>query len=296
VYDNFVRSGICGKNLSYWTTDNCHWNDKAHEMVGKNLAYFVMDTFHYLPASIADTEKNLNSITATFNQGSTIIYDTATLDSLKQYLAVTASYNDGSTETVTGYTLSGTLVEGTSTVTVSYGGKTVTFTVEVTKNSGVGGGDEPPENDWSIAIISNTVGTANYADDTLEIAGVNKTFGGVIFDGATEVSLSVDENYNKSNTNIGWFIIRDGDTFHAFGGKIGGTIEAYDFDETLGSPSVVNVGNVSFPSTGNIIIRIETTMAKIYANDALLFSVAGDAIGYAASTIKALTLYGLKIS
>ena len=48
VYDNYVWSGICSTNLSYWTTDNCHWNNKAHEMVGKNVAKWILDGFRYL--------------------------------------------------------------------------------------------------------------------------------------------------------------------------------------------------------------------------------------------------------
>lgn len=47
VYDNFIYSGICDSNLSVFTTDNCHWNDIAHEMVGKNLAQFVANRFRY---------------------------------------------------------------------------------------------------------------------------------------------------------------------------------------------------------------------------------------------------------
>lgn len=74
----------------------------------------------------------LSSITAVFNQGSATIYDTDTLDSLKQYLTVTATYDDSSTATVTAYTLSGTLTVGTSTITVTYQGKTDTFNVTVT--------------------------------------------------------------------------------------------------------------------------------------------------------------------
>lgn len=44
-------------------------------------------------------------------------------------ITVTATYSDGSTETVTGYTLSGTIAEGSNTITVSYEGKTTSFTV-----------------------------------------------------------------------------------------------------------------------------------------------------------------------
>lgn len=76
---------------------------------------------------------NLVSISAVFNQGQNVIYVTDSLDTLKQYLTVTAYYSDSTTETISTYILSGTLTEGTSTITVSYGGKTTTFSVNVTR-------------------------------------------------------------------------------------------------------------------------------------------------------------------
>lgn len=78
--------------------------------------------------------KTLSSISCVFTQGQNVIYNTDSLDTLKQYLVVTATYSDSSTETVssTDYTLSGTLSAGTSTITVTYSGKTTTFTVIVT--------------------------------------------------------------------------------------------------------------------------------------------------------------------
>ena len=74
----------------------------------------------------------LSSISAVYTQSGTV-YDTDTLDSLKDDLVVTAHYSDSTTQTVTEYTLSGTLAVGTSTVTVAYGGKTTTFTVTVSE-------------------------------------------------------------------------------------------------------------------------------------------------------------------
>ena len=74
---------------------------------------------------------NLTSISAVFTQGSAVIYDTDSIETLRQYLVVTAHYSDNTSETVTTYTLSGTLTEGTSTITVAYGGKTTTFNVTV---------------------------------------------------------------------------------------------------------------------------------------------------------------------
>lgn len=73
---------------------------------------------------------NLDSIGAVFDSSATI-YNTDTLDDLKQHLTVTAYYTDGTSETVTTYTLSGSMDAGTQTITVSYGGKTTTFSVTV---------------------------------------------------------------------------------------------------------------------------------------------------------------------
>lgn len=83
--------------------------------------------------------KELVSISAVFTQGQTVVYDTDSLDSLKTMLVVTGTYDDQSTETIpsTGYTLSGTLTPGTSTITVTCDGKTTTFTVQVTHQPGV---------------------------------------------------------------------------------------------------------------------------------------------------------------
>ena len=74
----------------------------------------------------------LESISAVYTQSGTV-YDTDSLDDLKDDLVVTGTYDDTSTATIADYTLSGTLTAGTSTVTVSYGGKTDTFTVTVTQ-------------------------------------------------------------------------------------------------------------------------------------------------------------------
>lgn len=89
------------------------------------------DYYDALEAELFRTAE-IVSISAVFDQGSAVIYDTDDLDTLRQYLTVTATYEDLSQREVTGYTLSGTLTEGTSTITVSYGGKTTTFNVVVT--------------------------------------------------------------------------------------------------------------------------------------------------------------------
>jgi hypothetical protein len=81
--------------------------------------------------ALQDALYPLDHITAVYTQSGTV-YDTDSLDSLKADLVVTAYYQSGDSKTVTDYTLSGTLTEGTSTITVSYAGKTATFDVAVT--------------------------------------------------------------------------------------------------------------------------------------------------------------------
>lgn len=83
--------------------------------------------------SVLIAQATVTSISAVYTQSGTV-YDTDSLDSLKTDLVVTATYSDSSSATVPSadYTLSGSLTAGTSTITVSYGGKTTTFTVTVT--------------------------------------------------------------------------------------------------------------------------------------------------------------------
>lgn len=93
-------------------------------------AEYYQDLYDALYSSGPDPD--LVSISAVYTQSGTV-YDTDSLNDLKDDLVVTATYSDSTTEAVPGsdYILSGTLAVGISTITVSYGGKTTTFTVTV---------------------------------------------------------------------------------------------------------------------------------------------------------------------
>ena len=82
-----------------------------------------------------DTEKILESISATYNQGDTLVYANTPLNNLKNNLTVLAIYNDGSSEEITDYVLSGTLSVGNSEITVTYNEKTAKFNVVVSDNT-----------------------------------------------------------------------------------------------------------------------------------------------------------------
>lgn len=88
----------------------------------------------FVTVDIAEEEQvTLTSISATYTGGDVAVG--TSLDDLTG-ITVTAHYSDGSTVNVTGYTLSGTIAEGSNTITVSYGGKTTTFTVIGTASAG----------------------------------------------------------------------------------------------------------------------------------------------------------------
>ena len=72
------------------------------------------------------TDKTLTSISVEYTGGDVAV-GTALTDLTG--ITVTATYSDNSTAIVTDYTLSGSIVEGTNTITVTYQGKTTSFTV-----------------------------------------------------------------------------------------------------------------------------------------------------------------------
>ena len=71
-------------------------------------------------------EKTLSSISATYSGGDvpvgTVLTDLTGIE-------VVATYSDGSTETIADYVLSGEIIEGSNSITVTYNEKTTTFTV-----------------------------------------------------------------------------------------------------------------------------------------------------------------------
>ena len=151
----------------------------------------------------------LSSISAVYTQSGTV-YTTDSLDSLKTDLIVTAHYDDQSTETVTNYTLSGTLTAGTSTITVSYGGKTTTFTVTVTAaktltsisavytQSGTVFASTSLDN-----LKSDLVVTATYSDSSSSpVASEDYTLSGTLTVGTSTVTVSYGGQTTTFNVTV----------------------------------------------------------------------------------------------
>lgn len=157
----------------------------------RNVAWINEDGQDFYDALDAalNPPANLSSITAVYTQSGTV-YDTASLDDLKPDLVVTAHWSDNTTSIVTTYTLSGTLAEGTSTITVSYGGKTATFTVTVS--------------------VYNTSPSIGVEGSSLKANGTTRSNAGACYTNAYTYELDInafkqtqyyDESNNYSTTN-----------------------------------------------------------------------------------------------
>ena len=134
-------------------------------------------------------EKTLTSITAAYSGGSVPV---GTAVSSLRGVTVTAHYSDGSAAPVTGFTLSGSIAEGENTVTVTYQGKTDTFTVTGTAETGGGSGGEDSGGEDSGG--TETLGTLVHSWDFAK--GLTDSVGGSTAElsGATQDSSGLHLN------------------------------------------------------------------------------------------------------
>lgn len=150
--------------------------------VGSATITAICGTVHS-SASVVVAQVILLSISAVYTQ-SGAVYESTNLDDLKADLVVTASWDDSSVTTLadSDYSLSGTLAEGTSTITVNFGNKTDAFDVVVSAN---------PRYTYYDYIYNTRTGTTEYADyvDT-----------GLTFDPAV-VAYNIEFEAMNSNTH-----------------------------------------------------------------------------------------------
>lgn len=171
----------------------------------------------------------LEYITAVYNQTHPV-YTDDTLVVLKDDLLVYAHYSND-TELVTDYTLSGTLSVGTSTITVTFGGKTATFTTTVTSS------DVPLPSGYTrveyIERPTNTVPNAGYNSTGFALNGTDDAVikMGVMLTGTPSSNSGgyflACRQTNSDNT-IGFGVYATKDTL---------SIGAYDGDACLLQPT-----------------------------------------------------------
>lgn len=301
VFDAFRKCNmpiIVDSDRKY-TADGLHLNDLGHEILGKSMANFIL----YGPmagcqsafGTGSDTVVAVNGVTLS-NQSATIevggtIQLTATVEpSNASDKSVVWSTSNESVATVNDGLVKG-IADGTAIITVKTvsGNKTATCTVTVDDGQG-------EETTTGITIINNSVQSANYTNETLTLGSLNQTYGGIMLNDVTKMTINADSNSFDTDNGFGWFCVRDGSVYHAIGMDHSFMTEQYDFDSSLVTPVAVTIPSVKYPTSGTIELIVEGTNANLYFNGKLVHSVNGDAIGYMASNIKPLSLYGLTVS
>lgn len=184
-----------------------------------------------IPDEPEEPEVTLTSISASYSGGDvTAGTDVSSLTGI----VVIAHYSDGTSETVTGYTLSGTIAEGSNTITVSYGGKTTTFTVTGVAESG-GDATSPFDGTWTQGIYVSG-GKENTGASWTEHMATDY----VATDGFTNVVIENDKN---KLFNI--------------------TVNYYDSDKTYLTGGSGFVGNANYPSPLTFAIPDGTAYVRV---------------------------------
>ena len=187
-------------------------------------------------------------ISAVFNQGSALIYESTPLDDLRQYLTVTATYGDGTSHAVLGYSLSGTLTVGTSVISASYGGKTATFNVTVSPV-------ETPKRYISQEDIASHVGIGTITVENGTISESSPaTFSGVIFDQTITKMWFILHTHLDSRRRPRYIFRKDADG------------SFYAIDENMTSPKLykftLDTGGTKYDVTQISDISSVTTLTK----------------------------------
>ena len=213
--------------------------------------------------TVETTAVTISSISAIYNQSGTV-FITDSLDSLKDDLTVTATWSDSSTTIVSSseYTLSGTLAEGSNTITVSYGGQTATFTV-IAKKMGYDDYVDTtiPTTGQHILTASDFTSTSDYTTGGvtyIRLYGYNANYTNVIMPATmngkttmTQVASSSPSSGNTSfagNTTIQYVTFEDNCVFGDGGQPNNSGAGAF-----YGCTNLIGVSNV--PTAVNTLSR-----------------------------------------
>lgn len=151
---------------------------------------------------------HLLSISVVFTQGDDEFYLNSDLNDLRSNLVVTGTFDDGTTSPVSNYELSGTLVAGENTITVTAEGKTATFTVNVEGVEGV------PIDLSSPLKNNNCTSTYNSENDSIRVTNTSsQNYSYVQYrvpaDRAYKYELSLDVVRTAGTQGMGAFMAAD---------------------------------------------------------------------------------------
>lgn len=188
-----VKSAIMSKSLRFAIYNllmDAVYKSENHESDKDALAELLNDG-----GNDDDTVATLIEISATYSGGD-VLAGTPVSD--LSGIIVTAYYSDGTSEAVTDYILSGTIVEGENTITVSYGGKTTTFTVVGIMESG---GEDEAEPLYTFETALNVPLPDRYGTKPIEYSVSNGNHVEIKAGDDVSGSAYIRSNFSTAATN-----------------------------------------------------------------------------------------------
>ena len=219
-------------------------------------------TFNVNVSEEQEVTKTLSSISAVYTQGSTVVYPSTSLNSLKGNIVVTATYSDNSNATITDYALSGTLNVGTSTITVTYQGKTTTFTVNVTESTNT----HRAVTEDDLTLINSTL----TIDDNGYNLEANKQW-----DGARLTNVPKESKITLVQTNAGqciWYMYKcDSDYMYVLSIGNGNGEHGKVYKMSISSSQATQNGTITMtmtPKEKDILkVVVDGSTQTLYCND-----------------------------
>lgn len=254
-------------------------------------------------------EVTLTSITVTYGGGDVTV-GTALTDLTG--ITVTAHYSDGSTANVTGYTLSGTIAEGSNTITVSYERLTTTFKVTGIAESSGGEDTRTLLYNWdftqglvdSVGGVTATLSGATQDSEGLKLATATDycSLGTNVLNSNRTIEIDVvrTEKYANGNhfrfitvNNDRGLIYRSNASWQLYNGTWTGDATHTDGDMFSGKTLVMKIDSSSNVTMlcDNVVIAEQDFSALIGESKKPAFAIGSSSASYYNATISAIRIY-----
>lgn len=238
----------------------------------KKISFFYFLVYHYVFFLVGcKMDAKVASLNVTFDTGNDSIYTSTPLDDLKQYLTVNEVYKDGSvTSDVDTYTLSGSLIAGKSTITVTSTKDTriyisfnvsvdevILYKIQATFNSGINNICYSNQID---DLKENLIVKEKYNDGSTINDSIDYTLSGRLIDGPSTIKVTSTKD-TSVNTIFDVFVVEDKEKYKSIDGVLFSKDEktlikyckGYSNKTYIIPNTVTSIGGMAFYSCSSLI-------------------------------------------
>ena len=155
----------------------------------------------------------------------------------------------------------------------------------------------------TVEVVAESLESATLSDKVLTLTGITGTYGAVIIPDATEISIDVPAYVAENpyfadpagyqNPSFGWFFLRTDSGYIAV--HTTNYAEVYKVSADLKTWSSIG-GALANVAQETMRVVLDNGTATVYSDDVATYTVDGiTGIGYVASSVKVLTIYGMTV-